>query len=77
MADLPFLKNKFKKQGGGSVIVAKTMDKTDEESIIDGVAQEFLDAVHKKDIKSLRAALHALVQYIQTQDEIQDQEDMK
>ncbi len=77
MADLPFLKNKNKNQGGGSVVVAKTMDHTDDEAIIDGVAQEFLDAVHKKDIKSLRAALHALVQYIQTEDQMQDKEDMK
>jgi len=71
--ELPFLKNKDK-QGAGMTQVAKTSEDSDEQAILDGVAQEFIDAVHKKDIKAMREALSALVSHIQYQDQMQDEE---
>lgn len=75
--DLPFLKNKHKMAGGGPVatIHAQTSDTVADDTIIDAVASEFLEAIEKKDVRALRQALEALVLHIKDMDESRDMED--
>jgi len=76
--ELPFLKNK-KNQFGVSVGHAVTADSThpDEDrgmdDIMDHVADEFLQAIERKDKRLLREALSALVLHIQDEDKKQDE----
>lgn len=77
MADLPFLKNKNKKQragGGSSPTIERTPDQTSDESLKAHIGSELMDAMSRKDITALRSALEALVHMIQDQDEVQDNE---
>ena len=57
--ELPFLK---KKRSGGGVLaqVAETSDKTDNQELLNKAGGELMDAIHKKDIGSLREALKAV-----------------
>lgn len=75
--EIPFLKNKNKNQGGGVMQVSGPSDNSSDDALLDSIGQEFLDAISRKDIKALRAALEALITMIQDQDKEQDAEDMK
>ena len=74
--ELPYLKNKNKDGGGGPTMVKHadtTGDTMSDDELMDHVAQEMIDAIGKKDVKSFRAALHALVNHIQDMDKMQDE----
>jgi len=75
MADLPFLKNKNKKMntgGGSSPAIQRTPDQSSDEALMAHIGSELMDSISRKDIKSLRAALEALVHMIQEQDKEND-----
>lgn len=61
--ELPFLKNK---QNAGVSVGSAGPD------LMDSVADELFQAIEKKDIKSFRQALEALVLHIQDEDAAQD-----
>lgn len=69
--ELPFLKNK--NQDGGGVMARTAPDGKSDSDLMDGVAQELLSAIEKKDIRALREALEALVLHIQDEDQEQDE----
>lgn len=63
--EIPFLKNKNKQGGGGPVKeITRESDVDYSQSLLDRCCEEFVDAVHKKDFKSMRESLHALVSMI-------------
>lgn len=69
--ELPFLKNK-NKQGGGSgtaIVEVRTSDSTSDQTLLEHIADELLTAIEKKDIKSLRESLQALVLSIKDKDQ--------
>lgn len=69
---LPFLK-KRSDQGGGQPPIEITRPHDDGSSdLTSQVVDELIEAVDKKDIKSMRQALQALVLMIQDQDKEQD-----
>lgn len=59
--ELPFLK---KKNNLGSVIVeeVRDSDKSSDDMLLESISQELLDAIHKKDIKSIKEALRAILE---------------
>lgn len=59
MADLPFLKNKNKKRDG--VVVAAGTSEDSSKDLLPHIADELLQAIDKKDLKAIRAAVKALV----------------
>ncbi len=63
MSDLPFLKKKINQQGGGGPIEVTAHTK-DSNTLLEHIADELLTAIEKKDIKSLREALQALIMNI-------------
>lgn len=67
--ELPFLKRK--NQGAGGPVITKRVgnDGIDHKDLMGHVAQEFLDAIEKKDLKSFHEALSALVLMIHDEDE--------
>jgi hypothetical protein len=72
MGELPYLKKKM--GGGGPAVISRAPDDgADDESLLNSVASELLDAIEKKNIKGLRDALKALVLHIQDEDKEQDQ----
>lgn len=76
--ELPWLKNKTKGMGGAMAPVMAASTHPDAEgsmddSLIDHVSGEFLEAIEKKDKRLLREALRALIQYLQDEDEKQDE----
>jgi hypothetical protein len=59
--EIPFLKNKSKNMGGGSIEVQRPSDKSNTQTLLEHIADELIEAINKKDIKSFREALKALV----------------
>lgn len=57
--DLPFLKEKGK-YGSGTAQIAVTGDKTSDRAIAEMVAAELIEALGRKDIKSIRESFKAL-----------------
>ena len=78
---LPFLKDRHEGGMSGPVeIKVRESDSPEDEdaySMIDAVAEDMIEAIHKKDKRLLKDALDALVQHIQENDELQDEEDME
>lgn len=67
--ELPFLKNKNRHNlGSNSAPVERTPDESGDQAIIKHITEEFMTAVSKKDIQTLRSALHALITTIKSQD---------
>lgn len=58
-------------------MATKPVEKPDDAALMDGVLQEFADAVHKRDLGSIKESMRAIIQYIQMEDMEQDKEDMK
>lgn len=73
--ELPFLHNKKNQGGGGPTekMRASNDGSTSDDSLMDQVADEFLQAIEKKDKGLLRDALKALVLHIQDEDQEQDE----
>lgn len=75
---LPFLKDR--KDGSMSSPVQTKERETDGEDdygMLDAVAEDMLEAMHKGDKKLMKAAIEALIDHIQSLDEVQDTEEMK
>lgn len=70
---LPFLKDK--KEGGmsGPVETKKMGDDSESYDMLDAIAEDMIQALHKKDKELLKGALEALVEHIKAEDEIQDE----
>lgn len=68
MADLPFLKNKNKKRDGATIIGPQE----DGSDLLHKVTDELIEAIDKKDLKSTREALRALVLIIKEEDRAAD-----
>lgn len=67
--ELPFLKKKNKyNQGSASTPIERTPDEDSGEALTKHITDELITAIEKKDIKSLREALSALVSQIKDQD---------
>lgn len=77
MSELPFLKNKNRKDGRavGALEVDRESDSGISQSLLHSVANELMEAAHRKDIGALREALRALVFMIKDQDRMQDASD--
>jgi hypothetical protein len=74
--EIPFLKNKHKKNdGGGGPIPTQHVspDGKSDSALMDDVAQELLSAIEKKDVRALRQSLEALVLHIQDADAMSDE----
>lgn len=74
---LPFLKERHEGSMSGAVDekLMRTPDEGEEDfGMVDAIADDLMEAIHKKDKKLLKEALEAFVEHIQSQDEIQDQE---
>lgn len=72
---LPFLKDRHEGANSGTVdlsIKREPDDGGDEYGMLDAVAEDIMDAVQKKDKALLKGALEALIEHIQSEDEIQD-----
>lgn len=74
---LPFLKDRH--EGSMSSPVESIKREPDEGSesfeMLDAVVDDMLEAVKKNDKRLLKGALEALIEHIQSADEIQDQEE--
>lgn len=70
MADLPFLKKKNKNRDATVVI---DHDPDGVTNLDHHVTDELIEAIHKKDFKSIKEALKALVLIMQDEDKDQDQ----
>lgn len=70
MAELPFLK---KKRPGAVIVNEVSTMPDDSEDMLDGVCEELLMAIQKKDIGMLKEALRAFLYHIQS-DEKQDEQ---
>jgi hypothetical protein len=70
--ELPFLKNRANAGGGGPTEKLRASDdgSTSGSDLMDQVADEFLQAIEKKDKGLLRDALKALVLHINDEDEV-------
>lgn len=72
---IPFLKKK--QEASVSMGPDETqMRKPDDDmnfEMLDAVAEDMMEAFHKKDSRLLKMALEALVDHIKSEDEIQDQ----
>lgn len=72
--ELPFLKKKQKFAGGGMAMQEmREPDEASDDQMLDAVADEFLQAIERKDKRALREALEALVLHIKDQDDKQDE----
>lgn len=74
---LPFLKNK---QEGASSSPMETIERKSDDGeesfgMLDAIAEDLIDAVHKKDKHLLKSCLEALIEHIQDEDEIQDNQE--
>lgn len=70
---LPFLKNRDDGVGVGPIeTIERKPDDGDSFDMLDAVAEDLLAAIEKKDKKLLKAALAALCEHIQDEDEAQD-----
>lgn len=67
MSELPFLKNKNKGGGCGPVETMR-VNNDGSSDLTMHVANELMDAIHSKDLKSVRESLEALVLLIKDKD---------
>ena len=74
---LPFMQNK---EASASAPI-ESMDRTPDEGsepemgMLDACAEDIMEAISKKDISMLKAALESLVSHIQDMDETQDEQE--
>jgi hypothetical protein len=61
--EIPFLKNKSKTQGSIAQ-TAENLEETYKKQMLEHAAKEFMESIHRKDIKSMRESLRAICQYI-------------
>ena len=76
--ELPFLKSKNKQGGGGPLPVVhadRTQDMDDDKDLLSQVADEFIQAIEKKDHGMMIDALKALIMHIQQEDQEPDSGD--
>jgi hypothetical protein len=66
--ELPFLKRKDQGAGGPTVIKHRDPDQTTSETLMHSVLEELIEALTKKDIKTIRQSLQALVLMITDKD---------
>lgn len=67
MSELPFLKDK-KNLGAGTVEV-RDADQSSDEMLMEQIGSELLEAFEKRDIKSIREAIHALTNMLKEQED--------
>jgi hypothetical protein len=70
--ELPFLKNKKNKQGGG-IIVEKKADSGASAHLLSSITEELMEAIDKKDHRGLIDSLRAFVLMIKDEDEESDE----
>ena len=75
MTELPFLKNKKRQDGGTGMVDVKI--EPGPGHILNVVADELMDAFHRKDHRAFMEALRAFINLIQTEDEEQDATDSR
>ncbi len=75
MSLIPFLKNK-RNQGGAipQTEMTRTPDSYKPDALIEGIADELMKAIDKKDFSGIKSALRAFLHIIKTRDTEQDQE---
>lgn len=69
--ELPFLKKKNRMNQGGSTggsEITRTPDEAGDEALTKHIVEELMTAISKKDIKTLRDALQAIVMTIRSKD---------
>lgn len=73
---LPFLKDRHEGGMSGPAETIKMGDNEDDDDygMLNAIADDMMDAVHKKDKKMLKDALEALCEHILEIDEIEDEE---
>lgn len=72
---LPYLKNRDDGVGVGPVeTIERKPDEDGAFDMLDAVSEDMMDAFKKGDSKALKMALEALVDHIQSADQVQDQE---
>lgn len=71
---LPFLKNKEGSMSAPVETVTRKPDEQPDMDMLDACAHDMLQALDKKDVSMLKAALQALVEHIQDMDQTQDAE---
>jgi len=62
------LKNK-KNQQGGTPVITMRVGESGGGSLMEAAAQEFIDAVHKKDIKGLKDSLRAILSMLKQKED--------
>ena len=74
--EIPFLKNKRNEGGGGSTThIKRTSDTTQPQVLLEGIADELLQAIEKKDFGGIKSALRAFISMINEQDTAQDKKE--
>lgn len=74
---LPFLKDRHEGGMSGPVeTIEREPDEASEYGMLDAIAEDLMEAFHKKDKKLLKDALEAFMEHIQDQDIEQDQEEL-
>ncbi len=63
--ELPFLKNK-RNQGGGTT---QETESTSNQTLLESIGAEFMDAILRKDIKALKESLTIICNMIKEQDQ--------
>lgn len=80
---IPFLKNRDDasaySQGEEDATLRRQPDQDGDEDygLVDAIAEDMMEAFHKKDKSLLKESIRALCDYIENKDEIQDQEQME
>jgi hypothetical protein len=74
---LPFLNKKEGSMSGPIEQLERTPDEQPDMDMLDACAHDILEAVSKKDVSMLKAALEALVSHIQDMDQTQDEQEMQ
>lgn len=76
---IPFLKDRHEGSMSGPVdeVIERKSDEPEEYGMLDAIAEDLMDAFHKKDKKLLKGALEALIEHIQGMDMEQDAGEIK
>ncbi len=70
---LPFLKNRDDSAASGPIeSIERKSDEDAEYDMLDAIAEDLMAAMQKKDKGLLKEALQALIDHVQSADEIQD-----
>lgn len=74
---LPFLKDRHEGSMSGPVeTIRRDPDEDNPDyEMLDAIAEDMIEAIHKKDRKFLKDALKALCEYLRDEDEEQDYEE--